>query len=211
MSGKLKIVLAIVATAVLTTAIFSTLAFRDRTINNESETSVNVSSFYHGDLSDGVWAYTDYQAFIWSPMTPTSYISNTWEPTGELLPSSFLPDAEVIRVLVPVRANLRNARIVPNAVPNGEEMFCGASAFWQGFAFGENAIEAEATGLAYSSVDIYAGIDLVWLVVDLHAGDRNTCDVTAMLNRLRPVINIQDQSDLTLDGWIFNSEEEANS
>jgi len=32
-----------------------------------------------------------------------------------------------------------------------------------------------------------------------------------MLNRLRPVINIQDQSDLTLDGWIFNSEEEANS
>jgi len=210
---KVKIIIIAIVSLIVGAALMfiAKESLNTQELRTAEEHTTDSLSFYPNDKEDGVWASLDYQAFTWVPLTPTSYISNVWEPTGETLYSSFHPVNEVVRVLVPIRASVRNARIVPNAVPSSEGSFCGATAFWQGFAFGENAVEAETTGIAYNTVDIYNGIDLIWLVVDLHAGDNNTCNISEMLNRLRPVINIQDPSELSLEGWISNTEAQESN
>jgi len=168
----------------------ATLVITNDEATGTTEAPLTVNSFLDSDPDDGVWAERDFQAFSWSEIRNTSFFTQRWEPTKEVLPNDYIPVENNVRVLVPVRSVNRDSRITSSFEVLDSDEVCGVWANVYGFAFGETALEAEQTGLVTSEVNIFDGIELIWMIVDLLPTEPRNCTVETIMNRFRPIVEI---------------------
>ena len=141
-------------------------------------------SFHEHDTDDGVWVTRDLQTFEWSLSRQVSIFDNRWDSTGKSIEASHVPQNEMFRVFMPVRSTNSFSRITP--VPNINDNVLGCRV--QGnffFGFGSTAEEAEAFGLMSSQVDMFAGVEHVWLIADLLATEDNLCNIEEIMDTLK--------------------------